>query len=291
MVSTAASSTVNSLLKHGSLTLGGKTSEPFLEAQVLLAASLKRPRSYLLAHPEAHVDADSETDYRERLAQRYQGQPIAYILGHREFWSLKLTVSQATLIPRAETELLVETALALLPKQSRRVLDLGTGSGAVALAIKSERANARITAVDCDPAALTIAQSNGQRLGLVVEWLESDWFSKLAGRQFDVIVSNPPYVAAGDPHLSEGDAAFEPRHALQGGITGLDALHKIIAEAAAYLRPGGDLLLEHGYDQAPAVQDRLRQAGFEAVASYRDLLQHERITVARAPKTKILEMS
>jgi len=284
MISTTRVSTIADLLNQGRLALADNIVEPLLEAQILLAASLDQPRSYLLAHPQASVKATLEANYRKQLAARSQGQPMAYILGHREFWSLSLTVSPATLIPRAETELLVEQALAILPQQPTRVLDLGTGSGAVALAIKSERPNAIVTAVDIDPAALSIAKANGARLGLAVEWLESDWFTALVGRQFDVIVSNPPYVAAQDPHLHEGDVAFEPRHALEAGPAGLDALQRITSAATGYLCPGGDLLLEHGYDQAPAVRDHLRRAGLEAVSSHRDLLGHERVTTAQVPE-------
>jgi release factor glutamine methyltransferase len=291
MVGATPVSTVDSLLRQGRQALAVSAAEPYLEAQILLAAVLKQPRSHLLAHPDAQVGLEAEADYRKQLAARCRGKPIAYILGHREFWSLDLIVSADTLIPRAETELLVETALAVLPERPSRVLDLGTGSGAVALAIKSERPDTIVTAVDVDAAALAVARANGSRLGLAVEWLESDWFTALAGRQFDVIVSNPPYVACRDPHLDEGDLAFEPRHALEAGTAGLDALRTISAAAIGYLRPGGDLLLEHGYDQAAAVRDCLSRAGFEAVSSYRDLLRQERVTAARAPETTILEMS
>ncbi len=287
---TAAPNVAN-LLAQGRLHLAAVATEPVLEAQVLLAATLGRPRSYLLAHPEARVERDLEERYRQRLMARGTGQPIAYILGQREFWSLDLSVSPATLIPRAETELLVEATLAVLPERPPRILDLGTGSGAIALAIKSERPDANITAVEFDAAALVIAEANGRRLGLAVEWLESDWFAELSGRQFDVIVSNPPYVASEDPHLGQGDVAFEPRQALVAGSTGLDSLRAIISKAIGYLEPEGDLLLEHGYDQAPAVREHLRETGFTTVSSYRDLQGHERITAARAPKTRVLEKS
>lgn len=282
--------TIANLLAEARRTLQA-VSEPYLEAQVLLANALEQPRSYLLAHPEREVGEQIRGQFLQQLESRRLGQPLAYILGQREFWSLDLSVSVATLIPRPETELLVEQALARLPKRPQRVLDLGTGSGAIALALKSERPELAITAVDQDPQALAVARGNGQRLGLEIEWLTSNWFSGLADRRFHLIAANPPYVASGDPHLSQGDSAFEPRLALEAGPLGLDALHIIIAGALSHLEAGGDLLLEHGYDQAPAVRDRLEQTGFNAIASYRDLQQHERITVAQAPKTRHLEKS
>ncbi len=267
------------------------SAEPYLEAQVLLANALDQPRSFLLAHPEHAVGEKAKSRFLKNLEARRGGQPMAYILGQREFWSLELTVSSATLIPRPETELLVEQALARLPREPRRVLDLGTGSGAIALALKAERPELAVTAVDQDAQALAVARSNGQRLGLEVEWLVSNWFSNLAERRFHLIAANPPYVASADPHLHQGDSAFEPRLALEAGPLGLDALHLIVDAAPAYLEPGGDLLLEHGYDQARAVRDRLKENGFQAIASYRDLQQHERLTVAQVPKTRLLERS
>jgi release factor glutamine methyltransferase len=290
MVNLVMPSTIAGLLVEARQALQN-ASEPYLEAQVLLACALQQPRSYLLAHPDAEVKGPAKARFLQQLEARRLGQPLAYILGQREFWSLNLTVSAATLIPRPETELLVEQALARLPRGPRRVLDLGTGAGAIALALKTERPELAITAVDKDTETLAVARGNGQRLGLEIEWLASDWFSGLPARRFHLIVANPPYVASGDPHLNQGDSAFEPRLALEAGPLGLDALHIIIDAALPHLEPGGDLLLEHGYHQAPAVRDRLEQTGFDAIASYRDLQQHERITVAQAPKTRLLEKS
>ena len=278
-------STIGSLLRESQAVLRGQVDEPYLEAQFLLAAVLERPRSYLLAHPEAVIDANIEAVFRAWLNAREDGKPLAYITGQRQFWSLDLLVNEATLIPRSETELLVERALALLDDRARSVLDLGTGSGAIALALKTERPDLEVTGIDHDDDALAVARVNGERLALDVSWLCSDWFSELKDRRFDMIVSNPPYVAATDPHLQSGDTRFEPRHALAAGPDGLTSLRAIIARAGAYLAPGGDLLLEHGYDQAPAVRRCLTRAGFESVLSYRDLSHHERVTVARAVAT------
>ncbi|WOJ98316.1 peptide chain release factor N(5)-glutamine methyltransferase [Congregibacter brevis] len=260
-----------------SRTLAGE--EALREAQLLLCAALDKPRSYLIAWPEADVPAAAERRYRDWLQKRVQGVPIAYLLGARDFWSLSLQVNEATLIPRADTELLVETALSLDLSGDAAVLDLGTGSGAIALALAKERPFWRITAVEQSIEAFEVARANGEHLGLQrIEWLLGDWYSKLSGRRFSLIVSNPPYIAEGDPHLINGDLRFEPRSALASGVDGLDDIREIIDSAPMHLEPGGQLFLEHGFAQGTPVRALLTAAGFLNVGSSRDLAGHERVS-------------
>ena len=250
------------------------------EAETLLCAALNKPRSYLFAWPEASVPGAVALRYRSWLQRRARGVPVAYLLGRREFWSLPLRVSEATLIPRPETELLVERALAAGSPGSRtRVADLGTGSGAIALALASERRRWRIVGIDSSRAAIAVAERNRVLLGLSnVELRRGDWFAPLGDAVFDVIVSNPPYLAGDDPHLEQGDLRFEPRGALVSAQHGLAALRHIGTQAPARLAPGGQLLLEHGFAQGAAVRAVLKARGFTQVASYRDLAGHERVS-------------
>ena len=250
------------------------------EAETLLCAALDKPRSYLFAWPEASVAEPVVARYRSWLQQRARGVPVAYLLGRREFWSLSLAVNDATLIPRPETELLVERALAAGPLESRaRVADLGTGSGAIALALASERRRWRIVGTDISAEAIAVAEHNRLLLDLGnVELRRGDWFAPLGGEVFDVIVSNPPYLALDDPHLGQGDLPFEPRSALVSGPDGLAALRHLGTHAPAHLRSGGALLLEHGCAQGAAVRALLEARGFTQVASYRDFAGHERVS-------------
>ncbi|GAB5605398.1 peptide chain release factor N(5)-glutamine methyltransferase [Sideroxyarcus sp. TK5] len=249
------------------------------EVQALLQAVLAVNRAYLLAHPERVLTEQELSRYRSLLQRRLQGEPLAYILGEREFFGLGLRVTPATLIPRPDTELLVELALQLMPEAGGRVLDLGTGSGAIALAIAHARPDARVTAVDAAEAALSVAQGNAVRLGIRnASFVPSDWFSALAEQHFDLIVSNPPYIAENDSHLSQGDLRFEPRTALSSGPDGLDDIRRIIGEAGAHLAADGWLLLEHGYDQAAQVRVLLQRAGFGNISSAKDLAGIERVT-------------
>ena len=255
---------------------------PRLDAELLLAQALGKSRGYLHTWPERELEASQLECYQAALARRRSGEPVAYILGRQGFWSLDLDVASHTLIPRPDTELLVETALALLPATPLQVLDLGTGTGAIALALACERPAWQVTGVDRVPEAVALAQGNGIRLQLAnALFAESCWFSALAGQRFQLIVSNPPYIAAADPHLSQGDVRFEPSSALVAGIDGLDDIRLIIEQAPEHLLAGGWLLLEHGFDQAEAVRELLVQRGFATVESRRDLGGHQRISLGQ----------
>ncbi|HSC84795.1 MAG TPA: peptide chain release factor N(5)-glutamine methyltransferase [Pseudomonas sp.] len=255
-----------------------------LDAELLLAAALGKPRSYLRTWPEREPDAEQQAAFAAMLERRRAGEPVAYILGQQGFWSLDLEVAPHTLIPRPDTELLVETALELLPATPLRALDLGTGTGAIALALASERGGWRVIGVDRVAEAVALAERNRQRLKLNnAEFRASSWFAALAGERFQLIVSNPPYIAANDRHLGEGDVRFEPASALVSGADGLDDIRLIVSQAPQHLDAGGWLLLEHGYDQADAVRALLTAAGFAAVESRRDLGGHQRISLGQWP--------
>ncbi|AFN79009.1 N5-glutamine S-adenosyl-L-methionine-dependent methyltransferase [Stutzerimonas stutzeri DSM 10701] len=253
-----------------------------LDAEWLLAAALNKATSYLRTWPEREVPAGCEARYLADLERRRRGEPVAYILGRQGFWSLELEVAPHTLIPRPDTELLVETALQLLPAAPAQVLDLGTGTGAIALALASERPAWQVTGVDRVPEAVALATRNARRLQLDnARFEESHWFSALEGSRYQLIVSNPPYIPASDPHLRQGDVRFEPGSALIAGEDGLDDIRQIVARAPGYLRAAGWLLLEHGYDQAAQVGALLTDGGFVDVESRCDYGGHERISLGR----------
>lgn len=251
---------------------------PRLDAELLLARSLEWPRSRLYARSEERLSDPARQRFLELLAARECGQPVAYLLGTQEFWSLDLELGQNCLVPRPETEGLVELALAE-SGDALSVLDLGTGSGAIAIAIAHERPHWRVSAVDMSTSALQWAQRNGERHGVTVRWLQGSWFEPVAGECFDTILSNPPYLAADDPHLAR--LQHEPVQALVSGPTGLEALDHIIKMAPEHLLPDGLLALEHGLEQGPAVRDLLQSAGLTAVVTHRDLAGHERISFGR----------
>lgn len=257
-----------------------------IDAQVLLAHVLNVDRAWLIAHAtESLSPADGERFFA-LVQQRRDGLPVAYLTGRREFWGLSLTVDRSVLIPRPETEALVECALRHLPAaRPLRVADLGTGCGAIALAIASERPCAEVLGTDRSPAALALAAANAERLRIAnVRWLESDWYAAIpiAQARFDLIASNPPYVATDDAHLYEGDVRFEPRTALDAGVDGLAALRIVIRGARERLAANGTLVVEHGHDQSAEVRDLLRETGFADLESLRDLAGHPRVACGRA---------
>lgn len=255
------------------------------DAALLLAHALGKPRSWLFAHADDLLGEADAARFDALLARRVAGEPVAYLTGSRGFWTLDLAVTPATLVPRPETELLVELALARLPAVAPvRVADLGTGSGAIALALAKERPRARVVATDASPEALEVARANTVRNGIGnVAFRLGSWLQPLDGECFALIASNPPYIADGDPHLSQGDLRFEPAMALSCGPDGLDAIRIIVRDAPACLHSGGWLLLEHGWDQGEAVRALLVEAGFVDVGTERDLEGRDRVTLGRRP--------
>jgi len=256
-----------------------------LDAELLLTHVLEQPRSYLFTWPERLLDDAQATAFRQLVNRRRDGIPVAYLTGQREFWHLTLKVTEATLIPRPDTELLVELALDLLPGQATvKVADLGTGSGAIALALASERPHWEVLAIDKSPEALAVARENASCHRIAnTQFLEGSWCEPLAADSMTMIVSNPPYIASADPHLKEGDVRFEPMSALASGADGLDDIRQIARQALPCLIPGGWLLLEHGYDQGAPVRDILAHGGFTDIRTEADLASHDRVTVARRP--------
>ncbi|MGZ8290547.1 MAG: peptide chain release factor N(5)-glutamine methyltransferase [Telluria sp.] len=256
-----------------------------LENRILLCHALGLTRVALITQSERALTEAEAANLAQLVERRWNGEPIAYIVGTREFYGLDFRITDAVLIPRPDTELLVELALEHLPAHGR-VLDMGTGSGAIAVAIAHTRRDAQVTALDVSPEALEVARSNAASNGVNVRCLVSDWFSAAAGEQFDLIVSNPPYIASGDEHLAQGDLRFEPTVALTDHADGLSALRTIADGAPDHLAPGKWLLLEHGYDQAAQVRALLEQRGYLEVQSWRDLPGIERVTGGRAPQAR-----
>lgn len=266
-------------------TLGLDPATARLEARILICHALSVPPSYLVGHDRDPLPPEGERACAALLERRLQQEPVAYIVGVREFYGLEFRVTPAVLIPRPETELLVELALErMAPETLCTVLDLGAGSGAIAVTLATHRPWAKVTAVDRSPEALAVAQENALRHGAAnLRLLRSDWFDGLEGEKFDLIVSNPPYIAAGDPHLNQGDVRFEPPSALASGPDGLDDIRRIVSGAPPHLNPGGWLLLEHGYDQGERCRKLLRENGFVACASAADLAGIPRVTYGRLP--------
>ena len=273
--------TVGSLLDDAARNLADRV-EARREAQVLLGHALGVSRAWLAAHGDEVADPAAAAVFRELVQRRRAGEPVAYLVGMREFFGLDFRITPDVLIPRADTETLVETALEKLKQHARHdVLDLGTGSGCVAITIAHERSAARVTAGDVSAAALNVARENAVAIGADVEFVQGTWFEGLAGRRFDLIVANPPYVATDDPHLQQGDLRFEPATALASGKDGLNDIRIIVAGAPAYLRAGGWLLFEHGYDQADVCRDLLLDAGFGEIISRADIAGLPRVAGGR----------
>ncbi len=276
-------SNLGELVGWGCRALAAASATPRLDAELLLSLAAGRPRSTILGFPEATVPVAAGEHFRSLIRERRGGLPLAYLTGHKEFYSLELGVTRDTLVPRPETELLVDLALSHLVRDSgAKVLDLGTGCGAIALAVKRERPGVHVTAVDSSRAALRVARRNAARLALDVRWVESTWFEALEGDRYDLIVANPPYVASSDPHLTR-ELRHEPRGALDGGDDGLSAIRQILAGARAHLEPRGYLLIEHGYDQGSAVAALAQGHRFRRPQVHRDLSGQDRVVVARAP--------
>ncbi|BBT81542.1 release factor glutamine methyltransferase [Aeromonas veronii] len=271
------------------MTVLAEGESPRADADVLLCHLLGCRRSYLMTWPERELDAAQQAILQGWLTRRLNGEPIAHLVGEREFWSLPLKVSPATLIPRPDTEVLVEQALTRIPQGPCAVLDLGTGTGAIALALKSERPEVDVWAVDRMADAAALARENCAALGLPIEVRDGSWFEPLGEPdrdntpRFAVIVSNPPYIDGADPHLEQGDVRFEPRSALVADDAGLADIRHIVAHAPAYLLPDGWLLLEHGWDQGEAVRQLLRDGGYREVATVRDYGDNDRVTLGLCP--------
>lgn len=265
--------------------LTAATDTPRLEAELLVEHATGLNRTARYTRPDQQLTAEQNAHLRALVERRMTGEPIAYLIGSQGFRRLILDVTPAVLIPRPETELVVERCLARMARAPSPLLiaDLGTGSGALALALADEVPGARVCGVDQSSDALAVARANGERLGLQVEWLQGDWFAPLAGRTFSVITANPPYVAEDDPHLATGDVRFEPDTALTAGADGMRDLQIIIGQAPDYLHPGGWLFVEHGYDQEAQVGACFRRAGFVDVATFRDLGGQPRVTEGRWP--------
>ncbi len=260
-----------------------RSDSPAADADCLLCAVLGCTRTWLRTWPERALTGEQQEQLAALAERRQAGEPVAHLLGEREFWSLPLQVSAATLIPRPDTEVLVEQALAHLPEaaSSLRVLDLGTGTGAIALALKSERPALEVWAIDRIAEACDLARANATRLALTITVRQGSWFEPVSGQRFELIVSNPPYIDEQDPHLSEGDVRFEPRSALVAEAAGLADLTHIVTGAPDHLTAGGWLLLEHGWQQGSAVRELLCQRGFQAVTTVLDYGSQERVTLGQ----------
>jgi len=276
---------IEQILKRAEQTLSSCSDSPRLDAEVLLASILKKNRSYFIAFPEVIPSDTEQEQFEHLLSQRAQGHPIAHITGTREFWSLDLTVNQHTLIPRPDTEILIEYILQNFPQEKLKVADLGTGSGAIALALASEKPDWSITATDQSQQALEIAQANSVKLALNnVSFSQGSWFEALAMNDFDLLISNPPYIPSNDPHLAEGDVRFEPDSALVSGEDGLDDIRYLIKYAPAHLNKNGWLILEHGYDQKQAIKELFTAAGYQQITQKDDYAGNPRMTAGLAPK-------
>ena len=277
--------TIKTLLANAANTLSSHSDSPLLDAEVLLGFVLGKPRTYLRAWCDNTLTDQQHATFIALIKQRQQSIPIAYLTGTREFWSRDFRVTTDVLIPRPDTELLIELSLELIPKnQAVKLIDLGTGSGIIAVTLAAERPNAHVTAVDASLAALIVAQHNAQHHQLTnIEFYQSDWFTNVPKSLFDVVISNPPYIDPEDEHLQQGDVRFEPKTALIAEDQGLSDIKNIAATARRYLKPAGHLLIEHGYNQAQQVQAIFNALAYDKVQSYRDLSGQPRVTHGRKP--------
>ena len=275
--------TVKQVLNTAMQRLQNHVDDSYTDSQALLAHYMQKNRAWLIAHADDAMQQAAMDEFMQLVEQRRQGKPVAYITGSREFWSLPFKVTDATLIPRPETEHLVEQALALLPDKPARVLDYGAGSGILAVVLAKERPDWELHAVECLSETLAVARQNAEYHQVRVKFYQACDLEPLASLRFDMIVSNPPYIRDSDQHLRQGDVRFEPRAALASGTDGLDCIRYLIANTGDYLRPGGYLLLEHGYDQAASVRALMAQHGFTNMITTRDLAGHERVTCAQRP--------
>ena len=278
---------IHAVLHEATIALkaSNNSDEEKLEAQLLLEHVLTVNHAWLITHADDEINSETHQQFEALIQRRISGEPIAHILGEREFYGLAFKVTPDTLIPRPDTETLVEAALAKIsPSETTRILDLGTGSGAIALAIAKHRPNANVIAVDASQAALSVSQENAKALNIHnVQFLLSDWFSTLTNQHFDVIVSNPPYIEQDDDHLKQGDLRFEPISALASGEDGLDDIRQIILDASAHLKPKGWLMFEHGYNQAKTVSKLLVSAHFISIETLKDLGSNDRVTFGQKP--------
>ncbi|WP_111742059.1 peptide chain release factor N(5)-glutamine methyltransferase [Leminorella richardii] len=273
--------TFNQWLEQAIARLKGGDS-PKRDAEILLGFVTGKTRTFLMAFSETPLEPSALAQLESLLARREKGEPIAYLVGQREFWSLMLNVSPATLIPRPDTERLVELALEHLPTVECDILDLGTGTGAIALALGCERPDSSVTGIDLQPAAVALAQDNAERLGIDnVHFVQGNWFEPLSECYFDVIVSNPPYIDKNDPHLRQGDVRYEPNSALVAEQNGLADLQWIVQHSPDYLKQGGWLLVEHGWEQGELVRVLFKQRGFDLIATHQDYGGNDRVTIGR----------
>ena len=272
---------ITQLIKNSEKQLNTVSDSARLDIELLLCSVLKKDRSFLHAWPEHVLTQDQLNTFQQQLEQRLQGKPIAHILGERGFWSLNLKVTTDTLIPRPDTERLVELALECIPEKSKwNILDLGTGTGAIALSLAKEHPSCFITATDQSLAAIDVAKQNTDSNNISnIKFIQSDWFSNLENQQFDMIVSNPPYIRENDPHLKQGDVRFEPLSALASGEDGLNDIRAIIKSSQKHLSKNGVLLIEHGYDQGDSVCDLLKAANFTKVSNFKDYNDNPRVSI------------
>jgi release factor glutamine methyltransferase len=277
--------TIKTLLAHAANSLTSHSDSPLLDAEVLLGYVLNKPRTYLRAWFDNTLTDQQISAFEALIKQRLQGNPIAYLTGTREFWSRDFTVTRDVLIPRPDTELLIELSLELIPKNyALNLIDLGTGSGIIAVTLAAERPNAQVTAVDASLAALAVARHNARQYQLTnIEFYQSDWFANVPKLLFDLVISNPPYIDSDDEHLQQGDVRFEPKTALIAEDQGLSDIQIIADKARGYLKPAGHLLIEHGYNQAPQVQAIFNALAYDKVQSYLDLSGQPRVTYGRKP--------